>query len=203
MPESKSDATAATTASGWTIEKAIQYFNLAGWGAGFFSVNEKGHMVVHPHGPVGPTIDLMDVVEDIQERGLGFPVVVRFMDVLRARVRILNETFGRALAEVGYGGKYCGVYPIKVNQMREVVEEILDAGAPYHYGLEAGSKAELMVVLGYNTDPEALTICNGYKDEEYMRLALLGRKLGRRVVVVIEKLSELPALLRAAEEVGV
>jgi arginine decarboxylase len=203
LPEQKSDATASTPASDWSIERAIQYYNMAGWGAGFFSVNEKGHMVVHPHGPGGPTIDLMDVVEDIQERGLGFPAVVRFMDVLRARVRILNETFGKAVAELSYGGGYYGVYPIKVNQMREVVEEILDAGAPYHYGLEAGSKAELMVVLGYNTDPEALTICNGYKDEEYMRLALLGRKLGRKVVVVIEKLSELPALLRAAEEVGV
>jgi arginine decarboxylase len=203
LPEQKSDATAATPASDWSIERAIQYYNMAGWGAGFFSVNEKGHMVVHPHGPGGPTIDLMDVVEDIQERGLGFPAVVRFMDVLRARVRILNETFGKAVAELSYGGGYYGVYPIKVNQMREVVEEILDAGAPYHYGLEAGSKAELMVVLGYNTDPEALTICNGYKDEEYMRLALLGRKLGRKVVVVIEKLSELPALLRAADEVGV
>ncbi|HET8725028.1 MAG TPA: biosynthetic arginine decarboxylase, partial [Anaeromyxobacteraceae bacterium] len=203
LPEPKSDATTATPASDWSIERAIQYYNLAGWGAGFFSVNEKGHMVVHPHGPGGPTIDLMDVVDDIAERGLGFPAVVRFMDVLRARVRILNETFGKAVAELGYGGGYYGVYPIKVNQMREVVEEILDAGAPYHYGLEAGSKAELMVVLGYNTDPDALTICNGYKDEEYMRLALLGRKLGRKVVVVVEKLSELPALLRASEEMGV
>ena len=197
LPEPKSDATAATPASDWSIEHAIQYYNMAGWGAGFFSVNEKGHMVVHPHGPGGPTIDLMDVVEDVQERGLGFPAVVRFMDVLRARVRILNETFGKAVAELSYGGGYFGVYPIKVNQMREVVEEILDAGAPYHYGLEAGSKAELMVVLGYNTDPDALTICNGYKDDEYLRLALLGRKLGRKVVVVIEKLSELPALLKA------
>jgi len=203
FPEPKSDATASTPASDWSIEKAIQYYNVAGWGAGFFSVNEKGHMAVLPHGHPGPTIDLMDVVEDIQERGIGFPVVIRFIDVLRARVRILNETFAKAIAELGYGGRYYGVYPIKVNQMREVVEEILDAGAPYHHGLEAGSKAELMVVLGYNTDPEALTVCNGYKDEEYLRLALLGRKLGRKVVVVIEKLSELPALLKLADEMSV
>ncbi|HTP52507.1 MAG TPA: biosynthetic arginine decarboxylase [Anaeromyxobacteraceae bacterium] len=203
FPEPKSDATASTPASDWSIEKAVQYYNVAGWGAGFFSVNEKGHMVVLPHGQPGPTIDLMDVVEDIHERGIGFPVVIRFIDVLRARVRILNETFAKATAELNYRGSYFGVYPIKVNQMREVVEEILDAGAPYHFGLEAGSKAELMVVLGYNADPDALTVCNGYKDEEYMRLALLGRKLGRKVVVVIEKLSELPALLKLADEMCV
>ena len=98
----------------------------------------------------------------------------------------INEAFAKAIAEMAYGARYFGVYPIKVNQMREVVEEILDAGAPYHYGLEAGSKGELLVVLGMNADPEALTICNGYKDEEFLRLALLGRKLGRKVIVVIE-----------------
>jgi arginine decarboxylase len=118
-------------------------------------------------------------------------------------VKQINEAFGKAVAEMSYGGRYFGVYPIKVNQMREVVEEIVDAGAPYHYGLEAGSKGELLVVLGMNTDPEALTICNGYKDEEFLRLALLGRKLGRKVIVVVEKLSELPHLLRLGEEMGV
>ena len=203
VPDRRSDATTAMAPSDWSIERATQYYNVAGWGAGFFSVNDKGHVVVHPMGQPGPTIDLMDVVEDIQERKIGFPCVVRFQDVLRARVKQINEAFGKAVAEMGYGGRYFGVYPIKVNQMREVVEEILDAGAPYHYGLEAGSKGELLVVLGMNTDPEALTICNGYKDEEFLRLALLGRKLGRKVIVVIEKLSELPQLLRLAEEMGV
>ena len=139
----------------------------------------------------------MDVVEDIQERKIGFPCVVRFQDVLRARVKQINECFAkRHRRDVATAARYFGVFPIKVNQMREVVEEILDAGAPYHHGLEAGSKGELLIVLAYNTDPEALTICNGYKDEEYLRLALLGRKLGRKVIVVIEKLSELPQLLR-------
>jgi len=189
--------------SDWSIERATQYYNVSGWGAGFFSVNEKGHVVVHPMGQPGPVIDLMDVVEDIRERKIGFPCVVRFQDVLRARVKQINEAFGKAIAEMSYGAGYFGVYPIKVNQLREVVEEILDAGAPYHYGLEAGSKGELLVVLGMNTDPEALTICNGYKDEEFLRLALLGRKLGRKVIVVIEKLSELPQLLKLADEMGV
>src|SRR5512138_1126632 len=203
FPEQRTDATTATAAAEWSIERAAQYYNVNGWGAGFFSVNERGHVVVHPMGQPGPTIDLMDVVEDIRERRIGFPCVVRFQDVLRARVKQINEAFGKAIADMGYGARYFGVYPIKVNQMREVVEEILDAGAPYHYGLEAGSKGELLVVLGMNTDPEALTICNGYKDEEFLRLALLGRKLGRKVIVVIEKLSELTDLLRLADEVGV
>jgi arginine decarboxylase len=203
IPEPKSDATAATPASGWSIEKAAQHFNVPGWGAGYFSVSDKGHLVVHPHGQPGPTIDIMDVVEDIQERRLGFPCVVRFQDVLRARVKAINEAFGKGIGEMSYTGRYYGVYPVKVNQMREVVEEILDAGSPYHYGLEAGSKGELLIVLGYNVDSEAITVCNGYKDEEYLRLALLGRKLGRKIIVVVEKLSELPHLLRIAEEMGV
>jgi arginine decarboxylase len=179
LPEPRSDATTAMAPSDWSIERATQYYNIAGWGAGYFSVNEKGHVVVHPHGQPGPVIDLMDVVEDIRERGIGFPCVVRFQDVLRARVKQINESFARSVAEQGYGGRYFGVYPTKVNQMREVVDEIVDAGAPYHYGLEAGSKGELLIVLAMNTDPEALTICNGYKDDDFLRLALLGRKLGR------------------------
>jgi arginine decarboxylase len=187
----------------WSIERSLQLYNIPGWGAGYFNINQKGHMVVHPLGQPGPVIDLMDVVDDIRERKLGFPCVVRFQDVLRSRVKQLNEVFRAAIAQHSYKGVYFGVYPTKVNQMREVVEEILDAGAPYHFGLEAGSKGELLIVLALNTDPEALTICNGYKDDEYLRLALMGRKLGRKMMVVIEKLSELPHLLRLAEEMNV
>jgi len=187
----------------WSIERSLQLYNIPGWGAGYFSINAKGHMVVHPLGQPGPVIDLMDVVDDIRERKLGFPCVVRFQDVLRSRVKQLNDVFRSAINQHGYKGQYFGVYPTKVNQMREVVEEILDAGAPYHFGLEAGSKGELLIVLALNTDPEALTICNGYKDEEYLRLALVGRKLGRKIIVVIEKLSELPHLLKLADEMNV
>src|SRR5512140_1684758 len=189
--------------SDWSIERSLSLYNIPGWGAGYFNINAKGHLVAHPFGQPGPVIDLMDVVDDIRERKLGFPCIVRFQDLLRSRVKQLNEVFRSAIAQHNYGGRYFGVYPIKVNQMREVVDEIVDAGAPYHYGLEAGSKGELLIVLAMNTDPEALTICNGYKDEEYLRLALLGRKLGRKVIVVIEKLSELPQLLRLAEEMQV
>src|SRR5438552_5147951 len=156
-----------------------------------------------PYGQPGPIIDILDVIEDVQEKGLGFPLVIRFQDVLRSRVIKLNETFRSAVQAHNYKGNYFGVFPIKVNQMREVVEEILDAGAPYHHGLEAGSKPELVIALALNQDPQAVTICNGYKDEDFMRLALQGRKLGRNVIVVIEKLSELPLLLRVAAEMGV
>ncbi|MBS2024405.1 MAG: biosynthetic arginine decarboxylase [Deltaproteobacteria bacterium] len=187
----------------WSIEKALQLYNIPGWGAGYFNVNDKGHLIVHPHGQPGPQIDLMDVVDDIKERKLGFPCIVRFQDVLRARVKQLNESFRAAVAQHNFKGQYYGVYPVKVNQMREVVEEIVDAGTPYNMGLEAGSKGELLIVLALNTNPEAITICNGYKDEEYLRLALLGRKLGRKVIVVIEKLSELPHLIRLSEELNV
>lgn len=187
----------------WSIHKSLQYYNIENWGLNYFSINEKGHLSVHPYGKGGPTIDMMDVLEDIQEKKIGFPCIIRFQDILRSRVVAINEAFKKSIAEHQYSGKYFGVYPIKVNQMREVVEEILDAGAPYHFGLEAGSKGELIPVLALNTDPEAVTICNGYKDEDYMRLALLGRKLGRKIIVVIEKISELPHLLRVAEQMQV
>ncbi|KAJ3336195.1 hypothetical protein HDU93_003461 [Gonapodya sp. JEL0774] len=161
-----------------------------------------GTMQVHPLGPNGPTFNIMDVIDDIKEKGLQFPIV-RFLDILRARVILLNEAFSTAISSLNYAGSYRGVYPVKVNQMKEVVDEIVDAGRPFHYGLEAGSKGELTVVLGYNTDPEAITCCNGYKDDDYLRLALLGRKLGRKVIVIIEKLTELPHLLQLASEMGV
>ena len=187
----------------WSVERALEFYNIPGWGQGYFTVNALGHLCVTPYGQPGPIIDIMDVIEDVQEKGLGFPLVVRFQDVLRSRVVKLNETFRGAIQANNYRGQYVGVFPVKVNQMREVVEEILDAGAPFHHGLEAGSKPELVIALSLNNDPNALTICNGYKDEDYMRLALSGRKLGRKVIVVIEKLSELPLILRVANEMGV
>jgi arginine decarboxylase len=187
----------------WSVERALQFYNVENWGVNYFTISEKGHLCVTPYGQPGPIIDILDVIEDVQEKGLGFPLVIRFQDVLRSRVIKLNETFRTAIAANNYKGQYFGVFPIKVNQMREVVEEILDAGAPYHHGIEAGSKPELFVALALNQDPLALTICNGYKDEDYMRLALQGRRLGRQVIVVIEKLSELPLLLRVANEMGV
>jgi len=190
-------------ASKWTSADAIETYNIDGWGAGYFSVNEEGHMTMLPEGQGGPAISIMDVVTEVQRQGIGLPCIIRFHDILRHRVTHLNETFAKVIREANYKANYRGVYPIKVNQMREVVEEIMDAGRPYHYGLEAGSKAELQVVLALNKDPEAVTICNGYKDSDYIRLALLGVQLGRKVIIVIEKFSELDLCLKVAKEVGV
>lgn len=187
----------------WTREDAAQFYNIDGWSSGYFSINDRGNLSMLPNGEGGPSIQIVDIVEEILQQNIGLPCIIRFQDILRDRVKGLNEVFRRVLTELRYQGSYRGVYPIKVNQLREVIEEILDAGAPYHYGLEAGSKAELQVVLAYNSDPEALTICNGYKDSEYIRLALLGRQLGRRVVIVIEQMSEIPLILKVSKEVGV
>ncbi|MBL7686263.1 MAG: biosynthetic arginine decarboxylase, partial [Deltaproteobacteria bacterium] len=202
-PLSQNTTSESQNEKDWSIAKAIQHYNIENWGLGYFFVNEKGHLCMQPYGHGGPSIDMMDIIDDIREKKLGLPCIIRFQDILRSRVVALNEAFRKSIQEHQYSGQYFGVYPIKVNQMREVVEEILDAGAPYHYGLEAGSKGELITVLALNTDPEALTICNGYKDEAFLRLALMGRKLGRKVIVVIEKLSELPQLLRLADEMQV
>lgn len=187
----------------WSREDALNLYSMDTWGSGYFSVNDKGLVTMLPTGEGGPSIAIFDVIEDMQAQGISLPCIIRFQDILRDRVVKLNETFKRVIQEQNYRADYRGVYPIKVNQLREVVEEIVDAGRPYHYGLEAGSKAELQVVLAYNTDPEAVTICNGYKDSEYIRLALLGRQLDRKIIIVIEQLSELPLTIRIAKELGV
>jgi len=187
----------------WTVEDATKLYNIDGWGLGYFSVNEEGNLVMRPSGEGGPQIQVIDVIHEIEKEGIELPCIIRFQDILHHRVERLNKSFQRAIEELEYKGEYRGVYPIKVNQMREVLEEIVDAGHEYNYGLEAGSKAELQIVLAYNENPEDLTICNGYKDNEYIRLALLGRELGRKVIIVIEKYSELPIVLKVAREAGV
>jgi len=186
----------------WNVDDSASLYNLKGWGLKYFDIAEDGHLRLHPRREAKRSIDMKAVVDAVVERGIKLPVLFRFQDVLRHRVEQLNEGFQKAIADSNYQGKYFGVYPIKVNQLREVVEEILDAGAPYNYGLEAGSKGELIAVLGMNGN-DALTIVNGYKDESMMRLAMIGAKLGKKVIVVIEKYSELEILLKAAKELGV
>jgi len=186
----------------WTIEAAESLYNLEGWGLKYFGINAKGNVTLQPKREPEGAIDILDVVDDVASRGIKMPVLIRFQDILRRRVTLINEAFGAAIKEHGYGGRFFGVYPIKVNQFREVVEEISDAGRAWQYGLEAGSKGELLAVLAMNSS-EALTIVNGYKDESMMRLAMIGLKLGKRVIVVVEKLSELRLLLDAAKDAGV
>jgi len=188
----------------WTTDDAEELYRIQRWSDGYFGVSADGKLQALPDVDKREVpIDLQDVVDELCEQNVQFPVVMRFHDILKNRVRQLNEAFASAIAEAEYDAPYRGVYPIKVNQMREVVDEIVEAGRPFHYGLEAGSKPELMAVLTYETSDDALTICNGYKDDDFLRLALLGRKLGRKVVVVIEKYSEIEPLLRLAAEMGV
>ena len=187
-----------------TLATAEDLYRIGRWGEGFFGVDDAGRMQVLPViGNDTVRITIQEVVEELTEKNVQFPIVLRFHDILKNRVRQINESFATAITDAEYGGVYRGVYPIKVNQMREVVDEIVDAGKPYHYGLEAGSKPELMAVLSYDVGDEALTICNGYKDEEFLRLALLGNKLGRKLIVVVEKFSEIAPLLRLAGEMDV
>jgi len=188
--------------SNFDREEALALYNVDRWGGGYFGINKSGNVVVKPKRN-GEKIDLMDIVGEARARSLQFPLVVRFHDLLRDRVEVLNAAFAEAITEAGYGGTYRGVFPIKVNQLREVVEEIMDAGVPWHFGIEAGSKPELLAALSLHSDPESLVICNGYKDTSFIRNALLGRKLDKKVILVVEKLEELAHVLRVSKEMGV
>jgi arginine decarboxylase len=187
----------------WDLESAIATYNVEGWGNGYFTVNSSGNVEAKPLQENGGSIDLLEVVNEARVRHLGFPLVIRFQDLLRHRVESINRVFQTAITEFGYRNEYRGVFPIKVNQLREVIEEIVDAGQPFHFGLEAGSKPELVAALAMHQDPESLIICNGYKDPAFIRIALLGRKLGKSVVIVAEKLEELEQTIRISKEVGV
>jgi arginine decarboxylase len=184
-------------------EDAIALYNVDRWGGGYFTVNKKGDVVVLPNRSNDQKIDLMEIVAEAKKRKLNFPLTVRFHDLLRDRVETINQAFGEAIETMGYRNVYRGVFPIKVNQLREVVEEILDAGKPWHFGIEAGSKPELMAALALHHDPESLIICNGYKDTVFIRTALLGRKLGKSVILVVEKVEELTHILRVASQMQV
>jgi arginine decarboxylase len=187
----------------WTVADSLETYSIRDWGGGFIGINAKGHLEVSPAGEGNPTIDLKELVDDLCRRGIVTPLLIRFSDILKARIVELNECFRRAIGEYGYKGQYRGVYPIKVNQHRFLVEEICEYGKPYHYGLEAGSKPELLAVLAMLENEDALIICNGYKDEEYVETALLGSKLGRTIILVVEKKSELELIRTIAEKTGV
>jgi arginine decarboxylase len=181
----------------------LQTYNIPAWGGSYFGVNDAGNMTVRPIQDQGPALDLPSVVEEARDRGLTFPLLLRFQDLLRHRVQVLNEEFRAAVAEAGYQGVYRGVFPIKVNQLREVVEEIMDAGAPYKFGFEVGSKPELFAALAIHRDPECLLICNGYKDPMYIQMALLGRKLGKTIIMVVEKVEELHKIIEVSRQLNV
>jgi arginine decarboxylase len=187
----------------WNIQAARNLYNIHRWGAGYFDINEAGHVVAKPLLGAGASVDITDVIEEAKGRGLKFPLLIRFQDILRHRVESINLAFRNSIAEFNYQGKYRGVFPIKVNQLREVVEEILDAGKPFDFGLEVGSKPELFAGLALQSQLGSLIVCNGYKDANFIRMALLGTKLNKKVILVIEKLEELRQVIAISRQCGV
>jgi arginine decarboxylase len=188
----------------WTIESARTLYNIEGWGIGYFDINEQGHVVVRPDADnPARELDLFELANDLEAQGVGLPLLLRFSDILRSRIESLTERFARAIREYEYLGGYTTVFPIKVNQQRHVVEEIVEFGKNSGVGLECGSKPELQAVLALAEHTDHLIVCNGYKDEEFMRLALMGQKLGHKVFIVLEQLSEVDVLLQVADELGV
>src|SRR5690242_14002130 len=187
----------------WDIQAARNLYNIQRWGAKYFDINDAGHVVARPLQEAGIAVDITDVIEEAKGRGLKFPVLIRFQDILRHRVESINLAFRNSMAEFNYQGGYRGVFPIKVNQLREVVEEILDAGKPYNFGLEVGSKPELFAGLAMQNQLGSLIICNGYKDAGFIKMAILGMKLGKKVILVVEKLEELRQIIAISKQLGV
>ena len=170
----------------WKIIDAVETYGVRRWGKGYFSINKSGHVAVHPNKRPEEAIDLKELIDDLQARGIQLPILLRFTDILRHRVGEIAAAFQHAIKEYDYQGDYCCVYPIKVNQQRQVVEEILDFGKPFGFGLEAGSKPELMAVLAITNGTETPIICNGFKDDEYIQTAMLARKIGKQIIPVVE-----------------
>jgi len=186
----------------WTVKDSAELYNIGGWGRDFFSINEAGNVSVTPAGPGSLQIDLKELVDDLRSRGLNLPILIRFSDILRTRLVQLFGAFQQAMVENDYKGVFRGVYPVKVNQQRHVVEELMEYGRPFNLGIEVGSKPELLVALALQENPEALILCNGYKDRAFIETALLAQKLGRRVVITMDRMGELETILSAAADLN-
>lgn len=187
----------------WSVQRSSSLYGLENWGVDYFGINAEGHVTVSPDGQNGPTVDLFELVKACQLREIELPVLFRFNGILRHRVRAIYSAFKNAIEEHNYKGKYIPAYPIKVNQQRHIVDVLKQAGQEVCLGLEVGSKPELIAVLGIHDNPEALLLCNGYKDAEYIELALMSKKVGRRPLIIIEKFTELELVLKTAEKLGV
>ena len=186
----------------WTTTEAAELYDIASWGKGYFSVGANGNVLVHPTKESHRSIDLKQLVDTLEWRGISLPILIRFADILKHRLGEMHQAFESSIREHGYQGDYCCVYPIKVNQQRQVVEEVFNFGRAYNFGLEAGSKPELLAVLAI-ADNETPIICNGFKDDEYIEMVMLAKKIGRRIIPVVEKFTELDLIIKHAEHVGV
>ena len=191
-------------AAGWTVQRSAELYQVKGWGLPYFQVNAAGHVEVVPDPErANDAIDLFELVNDLDARGLQLPVLLRFSDILKDRVKRINECFSRAIDEYQYKGVYRGVFPVKVNQQKHFIEEVVEFGAPWRLGLEAGSKPELLIALAAEQEPGGLVICNGYKDQNYIETALLATRFDKTVIVVLERIEELDYTLRAYKKTGI
>jgi arginine decarboxylase len=187
----------------WTPEQSAALYQISGWGSLYFSVNSEGRVAVTPDPTSDRSIDIVELVEQLTARGLDLPLLIRFSDIVHDRIRRINGAFAQAIAEYDYRGAYRGVYPVKVNQQRHLVEEIVEFGQPWKFGLEAGSKPELLIALAAMKDHGGLIICNGYKDRKYMETALLAQRFDKTVIVVLERIEEVETILQASEQLGI
>ena len=186
----------------WSIAEAAELYDVASWGKGYFSVGANGHVWVHPDKDPSRAIDLKELVDNLQLRGISLPILIRFGEILKHRLGEIYQAFQNAITEHNYKSTYCCVYPIKVNQQRQVVEEVFEYGRPYKFGLEAGSKPELLAVLAI-ADNDTPIVCNGFKDDEYIEMAMLAKKIGRQIIPVVEKYTELDLILKHSARIGV
>jgi arginine decarboxylase len=187
----------------WSVKKSAKLYQIKGWGEPYFRINEHGHVEVRPDPTQDRGIDLYDLTKQLEERGLDLPLLIRFPNILQDRIRLLNQSFEAAIQEYGYPGEYRGVFPIKVNQQRHLVEEIVESGRPWRFGLEAGSKPELLIALAAMEDEDGLIVCNGYKDLTYLETALVAQRFDNKVIVVLERIEELELAFRASEKLGI
>src|ERR1700693_1029495 len=186
----------------WSIAEAGELYEVSRWGKGYFSVGQNGHVWVHPDKDPNRALDLKELVDNLQLRGISLPILIRFGEILKHRLGEMHQAFQNAIAEHNYKSSYCCVYPIKGNQQRQVVEEVFEYGRKYKFGLEAGSKPELLAVLAI-ADNETPIICNGFKDDEYIEMVMLAKKIGRQIIPVVEKYTELDLILKHSARVGV
>ena len=202
QPDTSLDLKNSSKTKQWSVKDASALYEISRWGNGYFSINDTGHVQVHPTKEPDKAIDLKKLIDRLQLRGIGLPILVRFTDILKHRLGDIYTAFQSAIRQHQYQGRYCCVYPIKVNQQRQVVEEVLRFGKPYQFGLEAGSKPELLAVMAL-ADNKTPIICNGFKDAEFIEAAMLAQKIGRNIIPVVEKYTELGLILEYADKIGV
>ncbi|NMG21189.1 biosynthetic arginine decarboxylase [Brasilonema bromeliae] len=187
----------------WTIEQSEELYRIEGWGQPYFSINAAGHITVSPKGDRGGSLDLYELVNALKQRSLGLPLLIRFSDILEDRIERLNACFAKAIARYNYPGVYRGVFPVKCNQQRHLIEDLVRFGKPHQFGLEAGSKPELMIALALLDTPGALLICNGYKDREYIETAMLAQRLGQKPIIVLEQVEEVDLVIEVSQQLGI